>query len=75
MHLMFGNLLGSKGAAVVFLLGFTGLLPLTAGSAVADSHDAAVEVLLGDVSLNKLPFIIAYDEGIYARNGLSLIHI
>src|SRR5581483_9637744 len=27
---------------------------------------------LGDVSLNKVPFIIAADQGIYARNGLDV---
>lgn len=31
-----------------------------------------VELLLGDVSLNKLPFMLAYDEGIFERNGLGI---
>lgn len=31
-----------------------------------------LELLLGDVSLNKLPFVLALDEGIYARNGLKV---
>jgi ABC-type nitrate/sulfonate/bicarbonate transport system substrate-binding protein len=32
----------------------------------------AIELLLGDVSLNKLPFVMAVDEGIYARHGLNV---
>jgi NitT/TauT family transport system substrate-binding protein len=31
-----------------------------------------VDVALGDVSLNKVPFLIAADQGIYARNGLDV---
>jgi NitT/TauT family transport system substrate-binding protein len=31
-----------------------------------------VDVALGDVSLNKVPFLIAADSGIYARNGLDV---
>jgi NitT/TauT family transport system substrate-binding protein len=31
-----------------------------------------VEVSLGDVSLQKVPFLIAADEGIYAKNGLEV---
>ncbi len=31
-----------------------------------------VRVRLGDVSLNKLPFVVALEEGIYAKNGLAV---
>jgi ABC-type nitrate/sulfonate/bicarbonate transport system substrate-binding protein len=31
-----------------------------------------VKVTLGDVSLNKLPFVIALEEGIYQANGLEV---
>ena len=31
-----------------------------------------LEVALGDVSLNKVPFLMAADTGIYARNGLDV---
>src|SRR5215472_14402146 len=31
-----------------------------------------VDVALGDVSLNKVSFLIAADAGIYARNGLEV---
>lgn len=32
----------------------------------------SVDVSLGDVSINKVPFLIAADSGIYARNGLDV---
>jgi NitT/TauT family transport system substrate-binding protein len=32
----------------------------------------AVDVSLGDVSINKVPFLIAADAGIYAKNGLEV---
>lgn len=37
--------------------------------AVADDE---ITLLLGDVSLNKLPFIMAYEEGIFESNGLHI---
>jgi NitT/TauT family transport system substrate-binding protein len=33
---------------------------------------AAVDVALGDVTINKIPFLMAADHGIYARNGLTV---
>src|SRR6185503_19350880 len=56
---------------------------VTAGWAVAVSWMALqpasaadrlipLEVALGDVSLNKVPFLIAADAGIYTRNGLAV---
>ena len=43
-------------------------------SAPAGAADAliAVDVALGDVSINKVPFLMAADNGIYARNGLAV---
>lgn len=35
-------------------------------------EDQQITLLLGDVSLNKLPFIMAYEEGIYEKNGLNI---
>jgi NitT/TauT family transport system substrate-binding protein len=32
----------------------------------------SVDVALGDVSMNKVPFLIAADAGIYAKNGLDV---
>ena len=31
-----------------------------------------LEVALGDVSINKVPFLIAADAGLYAKNGLDV---
>ncbi|HWG03920.1 MAG TPA: hypothetical protein VG271_02805, partial [Beijerinckiaceae bacterium] len=38
------------------------------------AQDAAIPITveLGDVSLTKLPFIVAADNGIYERNGLKV---
>src|SRR5204863_7869064 len=33
---------------------------------------SSVDIALGDVSLNKVSFLIAADAGIYARNGLEV---
>jgi NitT/TauT family transport system substrate-binding protein len=38
----------------------------------AQSQPLTVAVRLADVSLNKLPFVVAYEEGIYAKNGLQV---
>jgi NitT/TauT family transport system substrate-binding protein len=35
--------------------------------------DNSLNLMLGDVSLNKLPFVMAYEEGIYRKNGLDLV--
>ena len=32
----------------------------------------ALEVDLGDISLNKVPYLIASDTGIYTKNGLDV---
>ena len=32
----------------------------------------SVDVALGDVSINKVPFLMAADNGIYERNGLKI---
>lgn len=43
---------------------------------LAPAHAAeglvSVDVALGDVSINKVPFLIAADNGIYERNGLDI---
>lgn len=41
-------------------------------NANADEPLVELDLLLGDVSLNKLPFVMAFDEGIYERNGLAV---
>ena len=46
---------------------------LAAGAAAqAADRPIKVDVALGDVSLNKVPFLIAADAGIYAKNGLDV---
>jgi NitT/TauT family transport system substrate-binding protein len=48
------------------------LLVLPAGKARAQEPVAALTVELGDVSLTKLPFVMAAEAGIYRRNGLEV---
>jgi NitT/TauT family transport system substrate-binding protein len=43
-----------------------------AGPAAAADRLVTVEVDMGDISLNKVPYLIAADTGIYARNGLDV---
>src|SRR5438105_3620297 len=47
------------------------VLPWT-GAARAQDKPLAVSVELGDVSLTKLPFVLAAEAGIYKRNGLDV---
>lgn len=42
------------------------------GPALAAAQLTSLDVALGDVSLNKVSFLIAADAGIYARNGLEV---
>ena len=44
-----------------------------AAGAAEQAGDAPIELLLGDVSMNKLPFIMALEEGIYSRNDLDVV--
>jgi NitT/TauT family transport system substrate-binding protein len=51
------------------------LLPLLLGMAApAQAQEAPLKVSvgLGDVSLTKLIFVVAYEEGIYKKNGLDV---
>ena len=41
-------------------------------TAIAQQTPASITVELGDVSLTKLPFIMAADYGIYERNALKV---
>src|SRR5438477_9932503 len=49
------------------------LLSLAALPAGAADKLIPLEVALGDVSLNKVSFLIAADAGIYDKNGLDVI--
>lgn len=57
--------------AAVVALASAGLL-LTMASAQAQDKLQRVSVELGDVSLTKLPFVMAAEAGIYRRNGLDV---
>ena len=48
------------------------ILCVCATGAFGADKPPAVEVSLGDVSLNKVAFLVAADAGIYAKNGLSV---
>ncbi len=52
------------------------VLLFAATSLEAAEKMTTVDVLLDDVSANKVPFLIAADSGIYAKNGLDVhLHI
>jgi ABC-type nitrate/sulfonate/bicarbonate transport system substrate-binding protein len=58
-----------------FLTGLIAIVPLTLLALLPANAEAQADELkltLGDVSLNKLPFILAYDAGIYEKNGLNV---
>ena len=55
----------------LMLFGFLAVLG-GGGAARAASALTPLDVALGDVSLNKVPFLIAADTGLYARNGLEV---
>ena len=48
------------------------VLAMSAGEALAAQTPEPLEVALGDVSLNKVSFLIAADAGIFAKNGLNV---
>ncbi|HYM18951.1 MAG TPA: ABC transporter substrate-binding protein [Micropepsaceae bacterium] len=58
-----------------FGLKLTLLAALALGSMAAPAAAqglTSLDVALGDVSLNKVPFLIAADAGLYAKNGLDV---
>ena len=59
-------------AAKSFGLCVVWLGALCAAPALAQQAPIPIEVSLGDVSLNKVPFLVAADEGIYAKHGLAV---
>ena len=52
-----------------FLAAVAAIAPVAAPSAQAQLLPISIE--LGDVSLTKLPFVMAAEAGIYRRNGLD----
>jgi NitT/TauT family transport system substrate-binding protein len=59
----------AKGGFISFAAALSLIL---SASARADEQLIPVTVELGDVSLTKVPFIVAADTGIYERNGLKV---
>ena len=55
-----------------FLLGIALAASLCPLCAPAASESISVDVGLGDITINKVPFLMAADNGIYERNGLSV---
>jgi len=53
------------------LAGFLAIVSLHAESYAADAL-VSVDLALGDVSISKVPFLMAGDHGIYERNGLDV---
>jgi hypothetical protein len=54
------------------LMATASLLTDNTASVMAQEQSIQIKLRLGDVSLNKLPFILAYDAGIYKRNGIDV---
>ncbi|MEX2494610.1 MAG: ABC transporter substrate-binding protein [Woeseia sp.] len=58
------------------LLLLSALLLMLAVSAPAKAQDLITDeelvLRMGDVSANKFPFILAYDEGLYRKNGIDV---
>ena len=66
---------GNTGMSMMTVAGLILIIAFILGGAMyvgAQEQVLKVGVRLGDVSLNKLPFMIAYDHGIYKRNGLEV---
>lgn len=57
---------------IINLLAVTPLIFSALSVAYAQGDNTELKLTLGDVSLNKLPFILAYDAGIYEKNGLNV---
>lgn len=55
-----------------YLFSFIALALIAAPTAKAQEQATELKLLMGDVSLNKLPFVLAFDEGIFEKNGLNV---
>ena len=51
---------------------FSVITVLAAFPAYSQEQVTELKLLMGDVSLNKLPFVLAYEEGIFEKNGLNV---
>lgn len=55
------------------ILMLAAILVTAATAATAQDDLPELRLRLGDVSMNKLPFIVAYDQEIYKKNGINII--
>ena len=71
-----GGVIRSPGYQNIKLISLAAVIGLTVAFAtIATAQDQPVQLKLGlgDVSMNKLPFVMAYDAGIYKKNGLDVV--
>ncbi len=62
----------SRMTALASLIAVTTLVFFAATPGNTQGQSSELKLVLGDVSLNKLPFVLAYDEGIFEKNGLDV---
>ena len=62
----------SRMTALAGLIAVTTLMFFAAPPGNTQGQSTELKLLLGDVSLNKLPFVLAYEEGIFKKNGLDV---
>jgi ABC-type nitrate/sulfonate/bicarbonate transport system substrate-binding protein len=58
--------------AVLGLVAVATVMMFAPSDVNAQTESPELKLLLGDVSLNKLPFVMAYEEGLYKKNGLNV---
>ena len=68
---MLRNKIWSVATAILLGSGLAAAAPAPA-AAPRVAPPGALQISLGDVSLNKVPFLVAADNGIYAKNGLTV---
>jgi len=64
--------MSARSRNIINLLAVMTLIFSALSTANAKDDGTELKLTLGDVSLNKLPFILAYDAGIYEKNGLNV---
>lgn len=62
----------SRTTILAGLISVMALMLFAVSPANARGQSTELKLLMGDVSLNKLPFVMAYEEGIYKKNGLEV---
>ena len=57
----------SRTTILADLISVMALMLFAVSPANAQGQSTELKLLMGDVSLNKLPFVMAYEEGIYKK--------